>query len=132
MTAASAMKPRPAVMPFWNELGAFEREIRAGQPGEDAGHDDVPIPQPDDVDADGVGGARMLADGARAQPPSRAEEEHLEDDHEDDHRHRDRPLLEEHLEQPADDGDVDDLLREPERRERSRTEPWIRARSGAG
>ena len=107
--------------------GSLEGEVRAGEPGEDAGDDDVPIAQPDDVDADRVRGARMLADGTRPQAPARAEEEDLEDEHEDDHRHRDRSLLEEHLEDPADDRDVDDLLREAERREGSRPEARVRA-----
>ena len=92
--------------------GPLEGEVCARQPGEDAGEDDVAVAQPDDVDADRVGGTRVLAHRAGPQSPSRAEEQDLQDEHEDDHRHRDRSLLEEHLDQPADDRDVDDLLAE--------------------
>ena len=106
---------------------ALEGQVGAGQPGEDAADDDVPIPQPDDVDADRVRGLRMLPDRARAESPARAEQEDLQDDHEDDQRHRQRPLVEEHLEQPADDRDVGNLGRKPERLKRPGSEPRVRA-----
>ena len=48
----------------------------------------------------------MLADRARAKAPPRPEQEDLEDDHDDDHGHRDRALVQEHLEDPADERDL--------------------------
>ena len=69
--------------------------------GENAREDDVPIAQPDDVDADGICGAGVLAHRARSQAPPRSEEGDLEEEDEDDHRHRDRPLFE-HLDRRTD------------------------------
>ena len=105
------MKPRPAVIPFWNEPLCLEGQVGAGQPGEDAAEDDVPVAQPDDVDADRLGGLGVLADGPGAQAPARPEQQDLEDDDEDDDRDRDRALGEEHLEDPADDRQVDQRSR---------------------
>ena len=78
------MKPRPAVMPAWNESLRLQRQVGAAEPGEDAAEDDVPVAQPDDVDADRLGRLGMLADGPRPQAPARAEQADLEDDDEDD------------------------------------------------
>ena len=50
---------------------------------------------------------RVLADGPRPQAPARPEQQDLEHDHDDDERHRDRALVEERLEEPADDREVD-------------------------
>ena len=91
ITAARAMNPRLAVIPFWKERVALEGQPGAGQAGEDAAEDHVPVAQPDHVDADRVRGPGMLADGPRPQTPAGPEQQDLEDDHEDDDRHRDRP-----------------------------------------
>ena len=70
MTAASAMKPRPAVMPFWNVPVGLQRQVAAGQAGQRAAEDDVPVAQPDDVDADRVGRLGMLARRPACAGPS--------------------------------------------------------------
>ena len=70
MTAARAMNPRPAVMPFWNDDGRLQGQEGARQAGEDAADDHVAVAQRDDVDADRVGGLRVLADGTRAEAPA--------------------------------------------------------------
>ena len=59
--AARPMKPRPAVMSSWNEFGELDAQERAGQAGEQAAQDHVPVAHPDDVDADRLGRPGMLA-----------------------------------------------------------------------
>ncbi len=53
----------------------------------------------------------MFTDGPRAEPPARAEEKHLKNDDEDDDAHRDGPLAQEHLDDPAHEGQFDQALR---------------------
>ena len=91
--------------------GRLHAQERAAQRGQDARRDDVPVAQPDDVDADRLGGARVLADGARAQAPARAEEEDLEDDDEEQQGDRHRSLGEERADDPADDREVPEARR---------------------
>ena len=85
--------------------GLLEGEVGAGQPGEDAAEDDVAVAQRDDVDPDRLGGLRVLADGARPQAPARPEEQTWSRMTNTITRHRDRALVEEHLEDPADHRD---------------------------
>jgi len=95
---------------FVEQTGLVEAHRSVGDLREDAAEDDVPVAQGDDVDADGVGCSGVLADGSRPEAPARPEHQDLEDDDEDDDRHRDRPHGEEHLEQPADERQLDELL----------------------
>ena len=67
--AARPMKPRPAVIPAWNDLVSSIDRYGAAERGDCAGCDHVAIAQADDVDADRLGGTWVLADGARAQAP---------------------------------------------------------------
>ena len=70
--AARPMNPRPAVMPGWNDGGRLHAQERAAEPGQDAAEQDVPVAQPDDVDADRLGRPRVLADRPAAQAPARS------------------------------------------------------------
>ena len=71
ITAASAMKPLPADV-LVEGAGRADGEVRAAEPGEDAAEEHVPPADPVDLDADRVGGLRVLADGADAQAPAGA------------------------------------------------------------
>ena len=84
MSAARAMNPRPAVMFSLNEAEQAERQVGAAQAGQHAARDDGQVAHAVDVDADGVRGARVLADRAQAQAPRRAEDEEPGQDDEDE------------------------------------------------
>src|SRR6266545_4931860 len=75
----------------------------ASEARERAADDDVEVALAEDVDAHGVRGLGVLADGARAQTPARAEERELRDEDQHDHAHRDRALVEEHREERAEE-----------------------------
>src|SRR5581483_7478421 len=62
------------------------RQIDAAERGENAGHDDARVAHGVHVDPDGVGGARMLAARADAQPDRRLEDDDVRDDHEHEAR----------------------------------------------
>ena len=68
--AARPMNPLPAVIPGWNGGGRLHAQERAAEAGQDAAEHDVPIAQPDDVDADRLGRSRMLADRLGCAGPS--------------------------------------------------------------
>src|SRR5262249_59121788 len=57
-------------------------EIGAAERGEDAGEDDAAVADGVDVDADGVGGAWVLAAGSDAQPDRCLEDDEPGGDHE--------------------------------------------------
>ena len=78
------MKPRPAVIPVWNEFVASSSGRRRPRPARQPAEDHVPVAQPDHVDADRLGRLRVLADGPRPQAPARPEQQDLEDDDDDD------------------------------------------------
>src|SRR5581483_1634801 len=59
-----------------------DRQVGASERGEDAGEDHGAVADGIDVDADGVGGARMLAAGADAQADRRREDDEEGEDHE--------------------------------------------------
>ena len=80
-----------------------EREERAAEAGDRAGEGDVPEPGAVDLDADGVGGLRVLADGAEAQAPLGLEEPDVDGGDGDVHEVDDDRLPEQHR---PDDRDV--------------------------
>ena len=55
-------EPAAGGHPCLERVRALQREVRPAEPGEDAADDDVPVAQPDDVDADRLG---RLADARR-------------------------------------------------------------------
>ena len=90
ITAARAMNPRFAVIPFWNEALNSRVSQAPARPANTPPRIDVAVADPDHVDADGVGGPRVLADGPGPEPPAGSEEHDLENDDEDDDGRRDR------------------------------------------
>ena len=99
-------EPAPGGHPLLEGRGRLHAQERAAKAGQDAAREDVPVAQPDDVDADRLGGPRVLADGAAAQAPARSEEEDLEPDDDEQQGDRDRALGEERREDPADERQV--------------------------
>src|SRR6266511_4150011 len=83
-------EPAPARHAVLERAGRLEGEIRAGEPRERASRDHVLVSLAEDVDADGIRRLGVLADGARAQTPARAEQEELQCGDEHDRRERDR------------------------------------------
>ena len=88
----------------------LEAQERAGQSGERAADHHVQIARPDHVDADRVGRARVLADRAHPQPPTRVIQHDLRGHDQDERQVRDRRVVEQHR---ADDRD----LRQPRDRD---------------
>ena len=111
------MNPRPAVPPAWNEFDSSIDRKAPPSPANDAADQDVPVAEADDVDADRLGRLRVLADRPRPEAPARAEEVDLEDDDAEQQADRDRALIEDRPEQPADDRQVRQLLRRDDLRE---------------
>ena len=72
--------PAPAGHVLGEPAGESDREERATERRQHAGGDDRGVAHPEDGDPDGVGRARMLADGADAQPDRRLEEDHEGED----------------------------------------------------
>ena len=103
ITAASAMKPLPEDMFALNAPDRTDAEERPAEPGDQPGEHHVAVADAPDVDADGVGGPRVLADRAGAQPPAGAEQPDVDDDDEDVHQVDDDVGVEQ---QRAEDRDV--------------------------
>src|SRR6187401_84261 len=51
----------------------------------------------------------MLTDGTGAKAPAGSEQKDIQDDHDEDRRDRDRPVIEDRVDQPADERNVGDL-----------------------
>ena len=66
------------------EVHVSDREVRAAERGEGAGGDHRAVADPVDRDADGVGSARVLADGADSQAERRPEEDDVRQDQDDE------------------------------------------------
>ena len=101
------MKPRPARHVRAERVHEPEREVGATGGGQHAGQDDGAVAHRVDVDADGVCGARVLADGSDSKADRRLEDDDPrhedEQDREPDHEVE---LAEDVVEERADHGDV--------------------------
>ena len=96
MTAARAMKPSAVGHLLVERADRAEREVRAADAGDRARERDVPEPGAVHVDADGVGGLRVLADRAHPQTPAGLEQPEPDQEHRDVHQVHDDRLPEEH------------------------------------
>ena len=74
ITAASAMKPAPAVISLLNAIPTPSVKYAPPMPAIAPASRHVPEPGRVHLDADGVGGLRVLADGAQTQAPAGAEQ----------------------------------------------------------
>src|SRR5829696_6506491 len=74
--------------------GRREAQGRAGDAREQPGHQQGAIPDPDDVDADGAGGRRLLAGCPEAEAPARPEQHVREGDHHEQREVHVRRLVE--------------------------------------
>ena len=83
--AASAMNPLPPDISLPNAPDVADGEERAAEAGDRRRQQDVAPPGAVDLDADGVGGLGVLADGPHAQSPAGAEQGDVQHDHGDVH-----------------------------------------------
>src|SRR5450756_81873 len=120
-------EPAPTGHASLEGIAEVEREPCAGQAREHPAEDDVAIAQPDHVDAHSLGGLGVLPDGPRPEPPPRPEEEDLQADDQDDHRQGDGALRQEHLEEPADEGQTGQRVGWHEGLELARRRQGVRA-----
>ncbi len=101
------MKPATARHVLGEGADEPDREERAAERGEHPGEDDGPVADPVHGDADGVGGARMLAAGADPQADRRLEEHDVgEDDRREHQPHEQVQVAEDVVEEVADPRDV--------------------------
>ncbi len=99
----------------------LQGQVRPRQSGEDPTQDDVPVAQLDDVDPDRLGGLRVLADGPRPQAPARPEEPESEGRRPGrGPRSRSGPWPKKRLDDPADQRQVDQEVRQDARDGRCR------------
>ena len=89
------MKPRPAVMFSSKPLTASSVNHVPAEPGDRAARDHGPVAGAQHVDAHGVGGPRVLADGPDPQAPAGAEQRPRQADDQQEHQvHVDRVVEE--------------------------------------
>ena len=85
-SAARAMNPRPAVMFSLNRPSRPNDRYAPARPASTPRRDDREVAHAVDVDADGVGGARMLADRRAGAGPTACGREEPGQGHEDQHQ----------------------------------------------